>query len=369
MLRLDAEKFGTAEYYEATRDGERPRIRRRLAWYGLGFGIAVAILFIHPTPQGDLYLGSGDRLGAVLGGLAYGLLGIARGGRLRDVPLPPDPLPGRVVVPGGAAQLDRDRVHRRGRVPRRAARPAADRRRQPDAREPRPGPDLHADDPARRARPRPLPAGPDARDRAPRRLADGRHRRHRGGVPRPRDHPRSRSSCAPAIPARPSRAAARSRRSRSAAGRPRAGGSSARGSRPRGIGDAIGGRRVAAGRALRPRPVLRLALSVLRLRGLRRGRGARAEGAGRGVRRGAARSSWTLRADALDAAFGTEPAAARDASISVAARRRCSRPRRSPGCSTSSGRATASPTTPRSRSRRTRAPTSAATPGRFGPPA
>ena len=25
MLRLDAEKFGTAEYYEATRDGEQPR--------------------------------------------------------------------------------------------------------------------------------------------------------------------------------------------------------------------------------------------------------------------------------------------------------------------------------------------------------
>jgi len=77
MLRLDAEKFGTAEYYEATRDGERPRIRRRLAWYGLGFAITIAILFIHPSPQRDLFLGSGDRLGAVIGGIAYGLLGIA----------------------------------------------------------------------------------------------------------------------------------------------------------------------------------------------------------------------------------------------------------------------------------------------------
>src|SRR6185312_11620765 len=55
MLRLDAERFGTAEYYEATRDGEQPRVRRRLAWYGLG---------------------SGDRLQAVLGGIAYGLIGI-----------------------------------------------------------------------------------------------------------------------------------------------------------------------------------------------------------------------------------------------------------------------------------------------------
>jgi hypothetical protein len=76
MLRLDAEKFGTAEYYEATRDGERPRVRRRLAWYGIGFAIAIAILYIHPSPQTDLFLGSGNRLGAVLGGIAYGLIGI-----------------------------------------------------------------------------------------------------------------------------------------------------------------------------------------------------------------------------------------------------------------------------------------------------
>jgi CAAX prenyl protease-like protein len=77
LLRLDAERFGTAEYYEATRDGERPKARRRIAWYGLGIGLAVAILFIHPSPQQELFLGSGDRLGAVLGGLAYGLAGVA----------------------------------------------------------------------------------------------------------------------------------------------------------------------------------------------------------------------------------------------------------------------------------------------------
>ena len=76
MLRLDAEKFGTAEYYEATRNGERPRVRRRLGWYGLGIGIAIAILFIHPAPQTDLFLGSGDRIRALVGGIAYGCLGI-----------------------------------------------------------------------------------------------------------------------------------------------------------------------------------------------------------------------------------------------------------------------------------------------------
>jgi hypothetical protein len=78
MLRLDAEKFGTAEYYESTRDGERPKARRRLGWYGLGFAIAVALLYIHPAPQSELFLGSGDRLGAVFGGLLYGAIGVAQ---------------------------------------------------------------------------------------------------------------------------------------------------------------------------------------------------------------------------------------------------------------------------------------------------
>lgn len=78
MLRLDAEKFGTAEYYEATRDGERPLVRRRLAWYGMGVAAAVGLLYIHPSPQDDLHLGSGDRLGAVTLGLMYGLLGVGQ---------------------------------------------------------------------------------------------------------------------------------------------------------------------------------------------------------------------------------------------------------------------------------------------------
>jgi membrane protease YdiL (CAAX protease family) len=75
MLRLDAERFATAEYYESDRDGERPTVRRRMAWYAMGFAIAVAILYVHPAPQTELFMGPGDRLGAVLGGLAYGLIG------------------------------------------------------------------------------------------------------------------------------------------------------------------------------------------------------------------------------------------------------------------------------------------------------
>jgi hypothetical protein len=75
MLRLDAERFGTAEYYEATRDGERPSILNRVAWYLLGVGLAVGIMLIHPSPQIDFFLGTGDRAQSVAWGLAYGLIG------------------------------------------------------------------------------------------------------------------------------------------------------------------------------------------------------------------------------------------------------------------------------------------------------
>jgi len=76
MLRLDSERFGTAEYYEATGAGERPNLRRRLAWYGIGIFLAIGIFTIHPEPQSELFLGIGDRLGAVLGGIVFGLAGV-----------------------------------------------------------------------------------------------------------------------------------------------------------------------------------------------------------------------------------------------------------------------------------------------------
>lgn len=78
LLRLDAERFGTAEYYEATAVGERPRLRRRIGWYGLAVGIVVVMAYVHPAPSRDLFLGSGDRLGAVLGGFVYGAVGIGQ---------------------------------------------------------------------------------------------------------------------------------------------------------------------------------------------------------------------------------------------------------------------------------------------------
>jgi hypothetical protein len=93
LLRLDAERFGAAEYDEEV-DGVRPPLRLRLAWYILGVGLVAAILFIHPAPGRDLGLGLGDRAGAVLLGFAYGIAGAMvavglayyRYGRLRYPP-------------------------------------------------------------------------------------------------------------------------------------------------------------------------------------------------------------------------------------------------------------------------------------------
>ncbi|HEU4671524.1 MAG TPA: CPBP family intramembrane glutamic endopeptidase [Candidatus Limnocylindrales bacterium] len=75
LLRLDAERFGAAEYDEADVDGRAPSFRRRLAWYALGIGLVVAALLVHPAPDRELRLGFGNRLPAVAGGILFGLVG------------------------------------------------------------------------------------------------------------------------------------------------------------------------------------------------------------------------------------------------------------------------------------------------------
>jgi membrane protease YdiL (CAAX protease family) len=77
LLRLDAERFGAAEYDEADRWGNPPSVIRRIAWYALGTVGILVVTLVHPDPAGDLFLGLGDRLGAVILGLAYGASGTA----------------------------------------------------------------------------------------------------------------------------------------------------------------------------------------------------------------------------------------------------------------------------------------------------
>ena len=74
LLRADAERFGAAEYDEP-RGGRMPSLRRRVAWYLLGIGGVLAVTWIHPASETGLYVGLGDRLGAISLGLLLGFAG------------------------------------------------------------------------------------------------------------------------------------------------------------------------------------------------------------------------------------------------------------------------------------------------------
>jgi len=75
ILRFDAERFGAAEYAERDRWGNPPSIARRIGWYALGIGGIVLIAFVHPDAARELFLGTGDRAGAIVWGLLYGAAG------------------------------------------------------------------------------------------------------------------------------------------------------------------------------------------------------------------------------------------------------------------------------------------------------
>jgi hypothetical protein len=79
MLRVDAARFGTAEYDEPVAgEGFLRSWGRRIAWYALGLGMVVAIAVIHPAPSTDLRLAVGDRGGGIVLGLVLGLAGVAQ---------------------------------------------------------------------------------------------------------------------------------------------------------------------------------------------------------------------------------------------------------------------------------------------------
>ena len=76
MLRLEAERFGAAEYDEPIR-GRRPSVLRRMGWYILGVGGILALLFAHPAAERTLFLQIGDRWGVLLA-LVLGGIGVAQ---------------------------------------------------------------------------------------------------------------------------------------------------------------------------------------------------------------------------------------------------------------------------------------------------
>ncbi|MER3417619.1 MAG: hypothetical protein C4343_00475, partial [Chloroflexota bacterium] len=78
LLRLDAERFGAAEYDEP--DPGRPRsLLRRLGWYGVGVMLVLLAGLVHPAPERDLRLTPGaDRLAVLSLGFAYGAIATAQ---------------------------------------------------------------------------------------------------------------------------------------------------------------------------------------------------------------------------------------------------------------------------------------------------
>ena len=77
VLRLQAALFGVAEYADGGVDGRPTRLRRRLSWYLVGLLIVLVIVVVDPNVSLDLYVGLGDREGAVLLGIAFGVAGTA----------------------------------------------------------------------------------------------------------------------------------------------------------------------------------------------------------------------------------------------------------------------------------------------------
>ncbi len=112
MLRLESEKFGSAEYDEADSEGRPPSLTWRLAWYLTGLVLLVAADIAHPDAASGLYLRLGDRVEAILFGLAFATVGTLQAVafawlRYRRLRLPPNRLyPGALLNATATAFLD-----------------------------------------------------------------------------------------------------------------------------------------------------------------------------------------------------------------------------------------------------------------------
>jgi hypothetical protein len=76
LLRLDASRFGSAEYDDETAPGGWRNGLRRVSWYGVGVVLAIGVYELHPTPTSTLHLTTGeDRLTSLELGLLVGAAG------------------------------------------------------------------------------------------------------------------------------------------------------------------------------------------------------------------------------------------------------------------------------------------------------
>src|SRR3954452_10584178 len=112
MLRLEAEKFGAAEYAEINSEGRPPALKWRLAWDLTGPAPLVAADLIYPHPASGLYLRLGDRVEAIVYGLAFAAVGTLQAVafawlRYKRLRLPPSALyPGALLNSVATAFID-----------------------------------------------------------------------------------------------------------------------------------------------------------------------------------------------------------------------------------------------------------------------
>ena len=94
VLRVDARRFGAADFDDETAVEGWRVWARRLTWYGLGIVLVFAAYLVFPRPESVLHLRVGeDRVFALMAGLTLAILGVGAAvlyaiWRFRDVSLP-----------------------------------------------------------------------------------------------------------------------------------------------------------------------------------------------------------------------------------------------------------------------------------------
>lgn len=118
LLRLDAPRFGVAEYDDSARNRGWRAWVRRLAWFALGIALVLVVYWLYPQPITILHLDIGGASGgvgrerAMFYGLLIGVAGIAAAavyawGRYGGIRLPaPGAYPGAFVNSIGTAIVD-----------------------------------------------------------------------------------------------------------------------------------------------------------------------------------------------------------------------------------------------------------------------
>jgi membrane protease YdiL (CAAX protease family) len=111
LLRLDARRFGAAEWDRGS--GGWHAWLPRLTWYGAGLGLGLLIFALHPSAVADLHLTiDASRGDALLLGLVYAAAGIAAAFGMavltygRPIFVRPSRYPGGVLTAVGTAYVD-----------------------------------------------------------------------------------------------------------------------------------------------------------------------------------------------------------------------------------------------------------------------